>query len=124
MKPIITPTVGRQVWFRKGPDTPADFISLNDDVPMAATVIFVDPQTENMVALDVIDHAGNHHHQSAVNLEPAETVGHIFGYAEWMPYQKSQAVKQIDIAAIRLDLKDDMDSATDSSASTGNSHGS
>lgn len=92
---IITPTIGRRVWFR-----PSDAIikslgmTVHDKaVPLDAGIVYV--WSDRMINLDITDHAGAHFPLTSVTLihgdEPAGPMP--FFYAEWMPYQKVQAVK-------------------------------
>lgn len=101
MSKIITPTVGRKVWYRpsesdfKGPIP----MAVVKDQPLDATVIAV--WGDRMVNVDVIDIIGRHFPVLSCDLlqegdEPnkdanGKTVGR---YCEWMPYQLGQAKKE------------------------------
>lgn len=89
MSSVITPSVGRKVWF--WPNGNQRFQVFNPAVPCDATVIF--PWNDRCVNLAVRDHAGNVYIETSVTLvqgdEPAPTCQH----ATWMPYQKGQAAK-------------------------------
>lgn len=96
MSDLITPTIGRRVWFRPHPDlgrllNSGPFICLNDQVPMDAGIVYV--WHDRMVNLDVTDHAGNHHAITSVELWQGDNDRPNFSYAEWMPFQKGQAKK-------------------------------
>jgi len=84
---MITPTVGRVLWFHPGLH---DKISRNPDQPLAAHVAYV--WSDTVVNLMVIDHDGSTHQRTSVRLlqdgEPT-LVGEEC--CEWMPYQKSVA---------------------------------
>src|SRR6266851_5604535 len=82
---MIEPTVGRKVWYRpEGADPAAQ--------PHDATVLFVhDARTVNLACCSDI---GTYYHRLNVPLmQGDETALPSTGYAEWMPYQKGQAVK-------------------------------
>ena len=90
---MITPTVGRVVWYR-----PSDFdrttMTIHSDSPeqpLAAIVAYV--WNDQLVNLTVSDHNGATHSRTSVML--AQDGGHAVGlsYCEWMPYQKGQAAK-------------------------------
>lgn len=97
---MIKPTVGRKVWYRpsKSDQTgPKPMVTANQ--PLDATVIAV--WGDRCVNLDVIDVNGNHFPVTSCLLlqdddQPQRTEdGEIVGrYAEWMPYQTSQAAKE------------------------------
>lgn len=90
---MITPTVGRQVWFWPSEDLVAEMKPAYDRTqPMAATVTWV--WDERRVNLSVLDQNAKQYPMIGVTLlqegdviDPRET------YAEWMPYQKGQAAK-------------------------------
>lgn len=87
---VITPTVGRKVWYRpSGQDhDPMHVIDLN--VPLDATVVYV--WNDRLVNLLIIDHIGNQHTRTSIHLaQPGDEACPSNGYAEWMPYQVGQA---------------------------------
>lgn len=94
---LITPSVGRKVWYRpcendlKGPVP----MAVAKDQPLDATVIAV--WGDRMVNVDVIDITGRHFPILSCDLlqeddEPKKDAnGNAVGrYCEWMPYQLSQ----------------------------------
>ena len=95
MSQVITPIVGRKVWFRPAPDqlisihNPAG-MSTAGDQPLDATIIAVGD--DRMVNLLVIDAIGNSFPVLFATLvqegDPIPVNGR---YAEWMPYQQGQA---------------------------------
>lgn len=97
MSTIITPTVGRPVWFwPKSP--PLRGVLLNDvpghpEQPCAATVIFV--HNERKVNLSVLGHSGSQQFVPNVPLqqEGDDVPDSATGFATWMPYQLGQAKK-------------------------------
>lgn len=99
-KPIITPTIGRQVWFWPNGNTfgvpgasqPEAFMS---DQAMAATIVCV--WSDRMVNLQVLDHGGAPHMLRSIRLKQAGDEDSSQAYCEWMPYQAGQA-KRIDQA--------------------------
>lgn len=79
---MITPTVGRVVWYKDG----------RPDGPCAAIVARV--WSDRCVNLMVIDPSGNTFGATSVPLVQQEDVNVPVGaYCEWMPYQKGQAAK-------------------------------
>lgn len=86
---MITPTVGRVVWFHPGI---GEKLLAFSDQPLAAMVTYV--WGDRMVNLVVFDSNGVPAGRTSVKLrqegdEPC--VGEM--YCEWMPYQKGQAAK-------------------------------
>lgn len=93
---MITPTIGRQVWYQHGGSHLGDMTMMYPGAdaptqPMAATVIYV--WGDRMVNLDVIDHAGKHYAKTSVPLLQDDDTPPDQPYAQWMPYQKGQAAK-------------------------------
>lgn len=94
---MITPTVGRKVWYRH--DKSAVALGNNavlhpvqiSDQPMDATIVYV--WDERMVNLRVLDHRGNPFNRTSVTLVQEGDEPPKSGYAEWMPYQQGQAKK-------------------------------
>lgn len=88
---IIIPTIGRRVWFRPDPRVGSSgFICHDDTVPMDAGIVYV--WNDQLVNLDVCDHAGNHHAITSVPLIQSPFDAPAEGqYCEWMPFQKGQA---------------------------------
>lgn len=79
---VITPTVGRVVWFRDHDDDPQ---------PQAAMVVYV--WHDRMVNLVVFDHEGNRGAATSIALRQEGDPVPDMPYAEWMPYQVGQAKK-------------------------------
>lgn len=94
---IITPTIGRKVWYRHDGLQTTDInggqinVVSYGDQPMDATVIYV--WHDRMVNLRITDHAGNTFALSSVHLVQQGDVTPGYRYCEWMPYQKGQAAK-------------------------------
>lgn len=92
---MITPTIGRRVWFRPSAALiESSGMTVHDKaVPLDAGIVYV--WNDRLVNLDVTDHAGVHLAITSVPLihgdEPAGPMP--FFYAEWMPYQNGQAKK-------------------------------
>lgn len=90
---IITPTVGRKVWFRPNGATSHNsvpFNIMNRNHPLDATVIYV--WNDRLVNLLVIDHVGATHAIGSVELRQQNDSSDRQGwYCEWMPYQVGQA---------------------------------
>lgn len=89
MSSVITPTVGRKVWF--WPDGNSRYSVFNPSVPCDATVIY--PWGDRCVNLSVRDHAGNVHIETSVTLVQGDETAPPHAHATWMPYQKGQAAK-------------------------------
>lgn len=92
---MITPTIGRVVWFYPSPSDATLFPlrALFGHQPMAAHVAVV--HNDALVNLMVIDPTGHAHPRGSVILRqegdaPPENAA---AYCEWMPYQKGQAAK-------------------------------
>ena len=84
---VITPTIGRKVWFYPGTDR-GKFAVIGDQ-PLDATIVFV--HDDRTVNLSVVDHAGRHTCVSGAHLvQPGDQSGPSCR-AEWMPYQIKQA---------------------------------
>ena len=95
---IITPTVGRKVWYRPCPNdlvgpVPMTVVGHADSrQPLDATVIAV--FGDRMVNLLVTDACGKQFPVlSATLLQDGDLIPANGRYAEWMPYQKTQADK-------------------------------
>lgn len=90
---VITPTVGRKVWFYSGncQTPPAGFTTYPGDQACDATVVFV--HNDRMVNLLVIDHIGRTYAIPSVRLvQPGDAEVDARSHrAEWMPYQVKQA---------------------------------
>jgi hypothetical protein len=102
---IITPTIGRRVWYwpseaeyqasasNRTMVEPA--MLLNDrDQPCDAGICYV--HTDGTINLTVADHTGAMHARRSVPLlqdDAARDPNGLIGCAAWMPYQKTQASK-------------------------------
>ena len=95
---IITPTVGRIVWYHPGQVKPAGFIS-DRAAPCAAIVTYV--HHDRMINLVAFDQNGGMHPRNSVQMyqENDPTTDEPVEYAEWMPYQLGQAKKHEDPAS-------------------------
>jgi hypothetical protein len=87
---VITPTVGRVVWFHPGR---FDDLTAPEGQPLAAIVARV--WGDRMVNLSVCDKDGEWHRRTSVPLRQPEDEADQNGnsYCEWMPYQIGQAKK-------------------------------
>lgn len=81
---MITPTIGRQVWYFRHDSGPGDQAE-------AATVVYV--HNERMVNLQLIGHSGDARAVTSVLLRQPEDEKPESNYCEWMPYQKGQAAR-------------------------------
>lgn len=81
---MITPTIGRVVWFREGGSDQAA-------QPQAALVTYV--HSDTMVNLAVFDPNGFNYSKTSVTLVQEGHPVPPWAYCEWMPYQKGQAAK-------------------------------
>jgi hypothetical protein len=91
---MITPTIGRIVWFRPNNESHKATMNIVDSIqPLKADIVYV--WNDQMVNLFVVDHAGIGHSLGSIHLvqdgDPPMRDG--ISYAEWMPYQKGQAAK-------------------------------
>jgi hypothetical protein len=82
---MISPTVGRVVWFYRY------VTGQGHKGPLAAHVACV--HSESMVTLMVIDEGGNPRPQGSVLLLQDDQPAPGYDYCTWMPYQKGQAAK-------------------------------
>lgn len=97
---MITPTVGRKVWYRPSAHDktgPVPMVAATD-APLDATVVAV--HGDRMVNLVIFDAMGTMFRKLSVTLmqegdtPPLDTNGiSVGGYCEWMPYQQTQAKK-------------------------------
>lgn len=91
---MITPTVGRIVWYR-----PSKFdhgaMMIQNDQPLAAIVAYV--WSDHLVNLTVSDHSGMTHSRTSVALKQGDQhdLADAGAYCEWMPYQKAVAKGEI-----------------------------
>lgn len=98
---IITPTVGRKVWYRPFGHASKLLQVWDDKQPCDATIIYV--WHDRMVNLIVTGPNGVTQPFNSVQLlqngDPTPTIEHG-GYAEWMPYQAGQAAKAEEAATV------------------------
>jgi len=86
---MINPSIGRVVWFH--PPKGDENIVYRDQA-LAAIVTYV--WSDRMVNLVVFDANGLHSAHTSVNLLQDDDAAPEYGrYAEWMPFQKGQAMK-------------------------------
>jgi hypothetical protein len=87
---VITPTVGRVVWYYPAADDP--YVTRDGDQPMSASVAFV--HDDRHVNLAVFDHAGLAHAYPKVQLvQEGDAFDPNGARCTWMPYQMGQARK-------------------------------
>lgn len=88
---VITPTIGRKVWFHPNGATLLNGATFADfgAQPLDATVAYV--WGDRMVNLQVIDHAGTPHPVTSVPLRQPDDPAPVWFYCEWMPFQVGQA---------------------------------
>ncbi len=83
---MIQPTVGRVVHFHCSPDfAGTNGLYRQDASPMAAHVAFV--HDERMINLCVIDHTGQSHGLTSIQLVQPDDEVPESAHARWMPYQ-------------------------------------
>lgn len=95
---MISPTIGRKVWYRPnhhdlnvGTETTPPMQTAIDQ-PLDATVVAV--WGDRCVNLVIFDIYGNKYERRSVTLkQEGDTIPDGMSYAEWMPYQTSQAKK-------------------------------
>lgn len=100
MSKLITPTIGRRVWYSPGAlDDIGDatpMVQCDPEQPLDAGIVFV--HHDRMVNLDVCDHVGNHHARTSVRLLQEDDIpGDDEPHACWMPYQQGQAKAAADV---------------------------
>jgi hypothetical protein len=99
---VITPTVGRVMWYRPSKyDTANGMLQYSNGTPapepMMAQVIY--PWSASVCNVLVTDHAGQQHVRGSCQVRqegdpvPVDHEGNARSYVEWMPYQTSQARK-------------------------------
>lgn len=97
---MISPTVGRKVWYRPSEQdkrnqhststTPS--MACNGTEPLDATVVAVwGDRCVNLAIFDIC--ARVHERRSVVLKQEGDTIPDGTAYAEWMPYQTAQAKK-------------------------------
>jgi hypothetical protein len=86
---MITPTIGRRVWYWPNGTTGMSLVPGSDQA-CDAGVCYV--WGDRMVNLTVADHAGAMHSRTSVTLLQDDDTPPIgSAYATWMPYQTGQA---------------------------------
>lgn len=93
--PIISPSIGRKVWYYPVNDPAVTRWSNGPDgemLPCDATVIY--PWGDNCVNLRVTDHAGTQHIRTSVYLVQPDTPVPAHSHCTWMPFQVGQAKKE------------------------------
>jgi len=91
IQPVITPTIGRKVWYWPNEnDIKIEYMeSLDSAQPFDATVVFVHNLRE--VNLFVVDHNSNSYDRCGIPLIQPGDEKPDGGYCEWMPCQIGQA---------------------------------
>lgn len=90
MSNVITPTVGRKVWYRPGPQDSA-MVQINGQ-PLDATVVAV--WNSGYVNLVIFDAYGEKFSRTSIQLlQDGDETPEGRSYAEWMPYQKAQPAR-------------------------------
>lgn len=95
---MIKPTIGRVVWLWPCAATHIDkgFAYSDKTMPLAATVAYV--WSDRMVNLAVVDQNGKAFNLTSVLLlQGDEEYAPVGNYCEWMPYQKTQAEKAVEV---------------------------
>lgn len=91
---MIQPTVGRVVHYYPDKNTAESNFTRHNGGPFAAVVAYV--WNPRMVNLTVLDHNGQPHSRTSVQLVQPEDAGPAMqgmAYCEWMLYQKGQAAR-------------------------------
>ncbi len=87
---MITPTVGRKVWYRPS-EADKHVMAYSDNEPLDATVVAV--WNNRCVNLAIFDTDAKMHARHSVPLIQEGDAPPYGNYAEWMPYQTAQAKK-------------------------------
>jgi hypothetical protein len=97
---VITPTIGRRVWYWPsdydcglGISKPETIIVADDSSGQPCDAGVVRVFNDRLVNLSVTDHEGNVHKRTSVTLyQPGDNISHVGGgYCTWMDYQVKQA---------------------------------
>lgn len=98
---MIIPTVGRVVWYRPARHEVSSISMPENNAPLAAIVCHVWSAT--LVNLVVFDREGRDHRRTSVEIlqDGSEGLPEGMSYCEWMPFQKSQAAKTEQLAAMQ-----------------------
>lgn len=92
MSTVISPTIGRRVWYWPTASDLNDMQIMGTTQPLDAGVCYV--WSDNLVNLTVADHNGHMHRRTSVRLlQGDEEARPGEAYATWMPYQKQAATK-------------------------------
>jgi hypothetical protein len=87
---MITPTVGRVLWYWPSLYDLSQMRQMNVDQPFRAHVDYV--HNDRKVNLTVTDHYGQRHFRQLATLkQEGDRMQPGAAYAEWMPYQVGQA---------------------------------
>jgi hypothetical protein len=97
MSRVITPTIGRRVWYYPSDydrglleNAPETIIAGDRAQPCDAGICYV--HSDRLVNLTVADHNGKMHARTSVKLiQPGDEIESHGAYAIWMPYQVQQA---------------------------------
>ena len=90
---MITPTVGRVVYFRPG-NGARSRMHVRDQQPCRADIVYV--WNDRNIAVNVDDHEGQRYYFSPVVLiQDGEKPPEGLSYCEWMPYQQAVAKGEI-----------------------------
>lgn len=112
MSKVITPTIGRKVWFFPSIATMAmrNMKCTTQDQAMDATVVYV--WHDRMINIAAIDHQGNLHGITSVTLiQPGDDVPEGRDHCTWMPYQVNRS-DQVDESHYGAMQSDPIDSQT------------
>ena len=102
---MIYPTVGRIVWFYPSKQDITDGFIIKGPQPCAATIVFIHEM--QIVNLRVLDHAGEAWlFEEVLLFTEYRPDGFPERSAEWMPYQKQQAAKDISYREILNQVTD------------------
>lgn len=88
---IMTPSVGRKLWFRPGAGNPPGMCVNSGNQPLDCTVLYV--WGDRCINAEVVDHGGKHHFMSSLTLRQPGDLEPSGYHAEWMPFQIGQAAK-------------------------------
>jgi hypothetical protein len=91
MSAHISPSIGRKVWFWPQKDDIEEGVDFRGQL-LDATIVFV--HSDSVINLHVLDASGNAwKFESVVLLQETRPWDFPVRAAEWMPYQKDQAMK-------------------------------
>lgn len=99
MSTVISPSIGRRVWYWPNASDLNAGMQFNGTQPCDAGICYV--WSDHLVNLTVADHNGHMHRRTSVRLlQGGATANPGEAVAAWMPYQQGQARAQADVGSV------------------------